>query len=189
MAEVLFINACIREHSRTLELARHVLERLSAESEEIKLYGLDLPPLDLEGMETRVRAFEAKDFSDKVFDLARQFVQAKTIVIAAPYWDLMFPAVVKSYFEAVTVNGLTFAYGPTGNPRGLCQAERLIYVTTSGGPIMYNFGYDYVAMLAKAFYGIPEVMCVSAQGLDIHGADVSTLLHNAKRAFDQEMEK
>ena len=188
MAEILFINACVREHSRTLELARHVLGRLGTESEEIKLYDLDLPPLGLEGMETRARAFDAKDFSDKTFDLARQFARAKTIVVAAPYWDLMFPAVVKSYFEAVTVNGLTFAYGPTGIPRGLCQAEKLIYVTTSGGPIIHNFGYDYVTTLAKSFYGISEVTCVSAQGLDIHGADVSALLCNAKGAFDQGVE-
>ena len=103
-------------------------------------------------------------------------------MVAAPYWDLSFPAVVKLYFEAVTVNGLTFAYSEKGIPTGLCRAERLIYVTTSGGPIMNNFGYDYVRALACAFYGIKDVRCVTAEGLDIRGADADAILSKAKES-------
>ena len=188
MADILFINACARENSRTLSLAKYLLEKLQGEAEEVKLYGLSLVPLDVKGMQTRDKANCAKDFSDPVFDLANQFAQAKEIVIAAPYWDLMFPSVLKTYLENITVNGLTFTYGEKGIPKGLCQAKRLIYVTTSGGPIVCNFGYDYVAALAQMFYGIQEVKCVSAQGLDIKGADVTSLLDQAKGAIDSEMD-
>ena len=184
MAEILFINACVRECSRTLELAKCVLNKLDGEVEEVRLYDCDLAPLDTAGMTVRDAAFRAKDFSGEEFSLARQFASAQTIVVAAPYWDLMFPAILKTYLENITVNGLTFAYSEKGVPYGLCNAERLIYVTTAGGPIIKNFGYEYVSMLAGAFYGIKEVKCISAEGLDIHGADADEILRKAKESVD-----
>ena len=95
----------------------------------------------------------------------------------------MFPAVVKNYFENITVNGLTFAYSENGIPYGLCKAKRLIYVTTSGGPIIYNFGFDYVSALAKNFYGIKEVCCIKAEGLDVYGANVAKIIEDAKQSI------
>ena len=142
MGKILFINACVRPSSRTLDLAKHVLSKLSGNVEEVKLYNEELMPLNLEEMELRDKSAKTKDFSSSVFNHAKQFANAETIVIAAPYWDLMFPAVVKCYFENITVNGLTFAYGENGIPYGLCKAKKLIYVTTSGGPIIYNFGFN-----------------------------------------------
>lgn len=163
MEKILFINACIRPNSRTLELANCVLEKLSGEVEEVKLYEEELFPLTLKEMALREKSAKNKDFSHDAFRLAKQFALADTIVLAAPYWDLMFPAIVKNYFENITVNGLTFAYGENGIPHGLCKAKKLIYVTTAGGPIVYNFGFDYVNALAKSFYGIKEVKCVKGR--------------------------
>ena len=183
MEKILFVNACIRPNSRTLELAKYVIERLSGQVEEVNLYEKDLSPLTLKEMELRDKSAKNKDFSNAIFTLPKQFAEADVIVIAAPYWDMMFPAVVKNYLENVTVNGLTFAYGKNGIPYGLCKAKKLVYVTTSGGPIIYNFGYDYVSALAKGFYGITEVQSVSAQGLDIYGADVPKIMENAKHSF------
>jgi FMN-dependent NADH-azoreductase len=183
MEKILFINACVRPNSRTLELANCVLEKLSGEVEEVKLYAEELFPLTLKEIELREKSAKDKDFSHDAFRLAKQFALADTIVLAAPYWDLMFPAVVKNYFENITVNGLTFAYGENGIPHGLCKAKKLIYVTTSGGPIVYNFGFDYVSALAKCFYGIPKVQFVSAQGLDVYGSDDTKIIEEAKRSF------
>jgi FMN-dependent NADH-azoreductase len=135
-------------------------------------------------MKIRDDAHSAQDFSNDIFNLAKQFARADIIVIAAPYWDLMFPAVVKNYFEKVTVNGLTFAYGQNEIPYGLCNANRLIYVTTAGGPIIHDFGYEYSTALAKNFYGIKNVQCVKAQGLDIYGADVAKIIEETKCSFD-----
>ena len=184
MSKILFINACVRPNSRTLELAKHVLKKLSGEVEEVELYKEDLSPLNLAEMELRDNAAKEKDFSSSAFSLAKQFALAETIVVAAPYWDLMFPAVVKCYFEKVTVNGLTFAYGENGIPKGLCNGKRLIYVTTSGGPIRCNFGFDYVTALAKNFYGIDSVSCVKAEGLDVYGANVTKIMEEAKNSFN-----
>ena len=180
MGKILFINACVRPSSRTLDLAKHVLSKLSGNVEEVKLYNEKLVPLNLEEMELRDKSAKSKNFTNSVFNHAKQFANAEIIVIAAPYWDLSFPAVLKSYFENITVNGLTFAYGEKGIPYGLCKAKKLIYVTTSGGPIIYNFGFDYVSVLAKNFYGINDVQLVKAEGLDVYDADVSSIIENAK---------
>ena len=81
--------------------------------------------------------------------------------------------------ETVTVNGIVFVYSEKGIPSDLCSAEKLIYVTTSGGPIMKNFGYEYTCALARSFYGIADLSCVSAEGLDIRGADAEAILQKA----------
>jgi FMN-dependent NADH-azoreductase len=162
--------------------SRPLFIRRSAMVEEVKLYTEDLAPLSLEEMELRDTAGKNKDFSNEKFNLAKQFAEADVIVVAAPYWDLMFPAVVKNYFEKITVNGLTFAYGENGIPYGLCKAKKLIYVTTAGGPIIHNSVFDYVSALAKSFYGITEVQCVKAQGLDVYGANVTKIMEEAKQS-------
>ena len=183
MNKILFINACVRPASRTLELAKHLIKNLSGSVEEIKLYEESFSPLGLEEMSIRDNALKTKDFSHEIFRFAKQFANADIIVLASPYWDLSFPAVVKSYLEKVTVNGLTFAYNENGIPQGLCKAKTLIYVTTSGGPIVHNLGYEYVATLAKNFYGINQVELVSAQGLDVYGANPSKIIEQAKNSF------
>ena len=184
MANILFVNACVRPNSRTLDLVKYLLTKLNGEVEEIKLYEKDISPLDLSKLSLRDKAHKDNDFSNEEFNLAKQFSSAETIVIATPYWDLSFPSVLKTYFENVTVTGLTFSYDKTGKPVGLCKAKKLIYVTTSGGPIYHNFGYDYVSTLAKTFYGIDKVDFISAEGLDIYGADVSRIMDNTKRLID-----
>lgn len=180
MKKILFINACLRPESRTRELAQSVLERLDGEITELSLFDEQLKPLDLETMSAREEALASGDFSAEIFSRAREFAEADEIVIAAPYWDLLFPAVVRLYMESVTVTGLSFRYSPDGIPIGMCRAERLIYVTTAGGPIGdNNFGFEYVKALAQNFYGIKDVRCFSAEGLDIYGADTGAIMEEA----------
>lgn len=180
MKQILFINACPRPNSRTLELAWTVLDRLEGAVEQVFLYREGPEPLTWESLEERTRLVEQGDCSHPMFRWARQFARADEIVIAAPYWDLMFPAPVRSYLESVTVSGVTFEYSPDGQPNGLCRAQRLIYVTTAGGPIVRNFGYDYAKALANTFFGIEQTVCVRAEGLDIRGADPEAILARAK---------
>lgn len=183
MKRILFVNGCPRPVSRTYELAQTVLGSLEGEIEECRLFEDQPSCLTWEGLQQRDQLVAARDYSHDIFRWARQFREADEIVMAVPYWDLMFPALVKNYLEAITVNGLTFVYGENGIPRGLCKAKRLIYVTTSGGPIFKNFGFDYVDALARTFYGIFETKCVKAEGLDIHGADVTAIMDKAKKAY------
>ena len=188
MDHILFIDACPRPDSRTRELARHVLSKLEGNVETLHLFDEKIPPLDLIRMEDRDRAVREGDWDAPILRYARQFAAADTIVVAAPYWDLLVPTVVRAYFEAVTVTGVTFRYTPEGFPAGMCRTKRLIYVTTAGGPIgHYNLGFDYIKSLATLYYGIPEVQCFTAEFLDIIGADVPAIMAKAKQAVDNKL--
>lgn len=178
---VLFVNCCVRKNSRTLEIARSVLEHISDTKEEIQLYPNGPEGLDEEKLALRDELRAAENYDHPMFRFAKQFAAADTIVMAAPYWDLAFPAKMRAYLEEITVSGITFRYGADGIPRGLCKAKRLIYVTTSGGPIVMNFGFEYVRSLANLFYGIRDVLLVKAEGLDIWGNDPAEILEQAKR--------
>lgn len=184
MKKILFIDACMRgEESRTRIICEKLIEsRMEKEDYQLQTVKLEkekIIALDCEALNYRTRLIEANSFSDEIFDYARQFASADLIVVGAPYWDLSFPAVLKNYFEAVSVCGMAFSYGPDGVPYGLCQAEKLFYVTTAGGFIgSLNFGYDYIAGLC-GLYGIKEVEQIKAEGLDIEGFDIQTILNQA----------
>ena len=178
---VLFINGCVRENSRTLELAQAVLAKVTDTIQEVRLYPDGPEGLDGEKLALREALLAKKDYDHPMFRLAKQFAAADTIVLAAPYWDLAFPTKVRAYLEEVTVSGITFQYGPNGIPQGLCKAGKLVYVTTAGGPIFQHFGFEYVRSLTRAFYGIPEVSLVKAEKLDIWGSDPAAILAQAKQ--------
>ncbi len=111
-----------------------------------------------------------------MFDYAKQFASADTIVIAAPYWDLSFPALLKTYFENIYITGIVSEYDENGLPHGLCRANELYYVTTAGGPYDPTYSYGYVESLAKNFFGIPTTHLVKAEMLDIVGNDAEEIL-------------
>ena len=183
---ILFINACVREQSRTRRLAGRLLSRLGRDIVELRLSETAFPVTDQAFLDARDRLIAASDFAHPLFTMARQFAEADQIVIAAPYWDLSFPASLKQYFEQINAVGVTFRYTSEGIPQGLCRAARLFYVTTAGGPIQSDaFGWGYVEALAKGFYQVPEVRYVKAEGLDIVGADVEGILRRAEAEIDK----
>lgn len=178
---VLFINACVRKGSRTKALADHVLSKRNEPYEEVYLNAIDFPVVDENFLSRRDRLIADREFGDPVFDLARQFAEADDIVIAAPFWDLSFPATLKQYFEQINVVGITFFYTEEGIPTGLCKAKCLTYITTAGGDFFPDeYGAGYVKALAQNFYGIPEFRMIKATGLDIIGADVDAIIDSVK---------
>lgn len=169
MNNILFINACVRPDSRTKLLAKKVLERLNGNVTELDLEAEGLRPLEWPTLSKRLELLSKEDMDAPLLGYADQFSKADEIVIAAPYWDLSFPASLKTYIEHICVVGKTFAYHEDGTPYSLCQAKRLIYVTTAGGPVLpgFDFGYDYIKGLCTAFFGIKEVLRVGIDGIDM----------------------
>lgn len=181
MNNILYINACCRENSRTRELAKSLIDSLDGSLQTVDLYKESISPLNGDLLSKRDRLLAENKTDHEMLSFARQFALADTIVIAAPYWDLMFPSVLKVYLENITVCGVTFRYSEKGIPQSLCKAKKLYYVTTAGGYIgENNFGFDYIKALATGFFGISDVKFFSAEGLDIYGADVAEILHKAK---------
>ena len=174
---ILFINACVRGESRTKRLAEKLLEKLNRPVEEVRLEDISFPVANEDFLDMRDRLISEGKLDSPVFDLARQFAEAETIVIAAPYWDLSFPAALKQYFEQICVVGITFRYSEEGAPIGLCRAKELVYVATAGGTFVpEEYGFGYVKALAQGYYGIPDVRLVQAVGLDLDGADPEAIL-------------
>lgn len=177
---VLFLNACVRASSRTKRIADVLLSRLNDETVEVKLSEIAFPTVDEAFLRRRDALIAQGQFDDPLFSLARQFAEADTVVIAAPFWDLSFPAALKQYIEQINVVGVTFRYTEEGIPQGLCRARTLWYVTTAGGQYVPEaFGFGYIQALAQSFYGIPDVRLIQAAGLDIEGADVEGILREA----------
>lgn len=177
---ILFINACVRKASRTRQLAEQLLTRLQRPYAEIRLHEMTFPVVNEDFLAQRDRLIAAGEFQSPVFDLARQFAEAETVVIAAPYWDLSFPAALKQYLEQINVVGLTFRYTQEGVPLGLCRAGRLFFVTTAGGNyVPEEFGFGYIRALARNYYGIDDVRLIQATGLDLEGADTDALVSAA----------
>lgn len=180
--KILYINACVRENSRTNELSQYFLSKVQGEIEEINLNIQNILPLNREALNKRENLIAEKNYDDSIFDYAKQFSKADVIVIGAPYWDLSFPALLKAYLENINVLGITFSYSEKGYPVSLCNAKKLVYITTSGGPIISDeFGFGYVKSLAENFYGIKDINYIKAEGLDIIGANVQEILNNAKK--------
>ena len=174
---ILFINACVRRESRTKRLADCLLDTLGEPVTELRLEDCAFPAVDGAFLEKRDRLIAAEAWDDPLFAPARQFAAADAIVIAAPFWDLSFPAALKQYFEQINVVGLTFSYTAEGVPRGLCRAKTLYYVTTAGGGFApEDYGFGYVRALAQGFYGIRDAELIRATGLDVDGAPVESLL-------------
>ena len=174
---LLFLNACVRKDSRTRRLADRLLAVLGEPVTELRLTEAVFPAADEAFLQKRDRLLAERKFDDPMFALARQFAEADEIVIAAPFWDLSFPAALKAYLEQINVVGVTFRYTPEGVPEGLCRAKKLYYVTTVGGDYFpEEYGFGYVEALAKNFYGIRDVSLVKATGLDIWGAPVEEIL-------------
>jgi len=183
---ILFINACVRPESRTKRLADCLLAKLAKKGDlvkEVVLEDIDFPKVDNAFLSFRDEQIANEDFSAPVFELAKDFAAADTIVIAAPFWDFSFPAMLKQYLEQICVTGITFCYEGDA-PKGLCRAEKLFYVTTAGGMIYSEaFGYGYVKELAQSFFGIRECRFIKAEGLDIIGADVEGILNDAEESL------
>ncbi len=183
---IYFLNACVREESRTKRLADELLKRLDDEVEEVVLSALSFPVTDEAFLKKRDSLIAKEEWSHPMFEPAVRFAAADTIVIAAPYWDLSFPAVLKQYFEQINVLGVTFRYSPEGTPLPLCKAGRLFYVMTAGGAyVPEEYGFGYIKALAEGFYGIREVHLIKAAGLDIVGADVNGIMNDAIAGIDR----
>ena len=182
---ILYVNACVRKNSRTKVLAEKLLSRLNEPFEEVRLEELAFPVSNETFINMRDRLIAQGDFQDPLFDLARQFSEAETIVVAAPYWDLSFPAMLKQYLEQITVVGLTFRYSEEGVPVSLCRAKRLYYVTTAGGNyVPDDYGFGYVKALVQSYYAVPDVRKIEADGLDIVGADVHAIMAEAEETLN-----
>lgn len=174
MRDVLYIDCCIRrELSRTRTLAEAFLAALARRGgcaiERLTLMDEPLLPFRDGFFFQRERLLNAGALTHPRFRYAHRFSQADAVVLAAPFWDLSFPALLKTYIEHVSVQGITFDCDEKNGCFGICKAKRMVFLTTRGGAMegspMDN-GTKYMRDMA-AFFGIPRFDCIAADGLDL----------------------
>ena len=186
---ILFVNACVHPESRTKRLADYFLKQINGDIKEINLNEEKIPPLNKETLMYRTRLTEEMNFDEAIFKYAHDYANADLIVIAAPYWDLSFPSALKIYIENINVNGIVFKYDERGNVIGLCNAGKLVYITTAGGKISHEYGFEYIKSIAQDFHGIKNVDYIKAEELDIIGSDVEEILKKTKEKIDKLIQK
>ena len=178
---LLVVDCCLRRDDSATRAYYQAYLRVACEQDiqVVELDKLGLKPLDGEALRERDSLIRAQDFSSEQFFLARQFKEADELLVAAPFWDLSFPSLLKVYLEQVTVKGLTFGYDEQGHCHGFCRAKRLLYFSTCGG--FYgerHLGYEYVKALG-AMLGIPLCVPYILEGLDIDPNNRDCILEKA----------
>ena len=187
--KVLMVNCCISQRgdrSRTLALLASYSAALAEKRPEAEVETaapealLTLKPFDAAMLDERDALASIGAWDAPVFRLARQFRAADRIVVAAPFWDLSFPAALRTYIEYISANGLTYHYDETGC-HGDCRAQQLVYLTSGGGfETEDSLGVLYWRQLC-AMFGIPRFDYVFAGGLDADPAAAQAVLEQACR--------
>ena len=185
MKEILYINATVGNNSRTDILARYLLSKIDGHMTEIKLESKEITPLDSNSLSERESILNSLNYDNEKLTYAKQFANSDIIVIAAPFWDLSFPAKLKVYIENICVNNVTFKYSDEGFPVGLCKAEKLYFVSTAGGKFIPDFGYNYIKSLSNNLFGIKDTDLIYAEGLDINGNDINKILNETKKKINE----
>ena len=186
MKRVLFIDCTMREQSRTKLIAESFFSGLDPRCFQVhtlKLDELDIQPLANVFYLQREQLLEEGNLDHPRFHWAKLFAASDLIVIAAPFWDLSFPSLLKVFIENICVEGITFRSDENGLS-GLCRAERLMYITTRGGFIETGSPFEqatpYLNAL-RALLGYGEVITIAASGMDVEGCDIKPVLREAMR--------
>lgn len=167
MKKLLYIDACIRNaESRTKRIATPIVEALK---ERYEVETLCLNEMELEIVkEDLIRRRNNGRIDPVVMGWAEKVRDADRIVIAAPFWDMSFPAALKNFFELCSIFDVTFK-SDDKTCFGNCRAEKLLYITTRGMDIATGDVLEQATPYLKALswlWGIGPLQVVSAQNMD-----------------------
>lgn len=189
MSKVLYIKANAKPEgaSRTFTISDNFVEKYKEQNPNDEIITLDLYKegigfLTEEGISLhRPAPGEGKDHP--ILKYAFQFVEADKYIIAAPLWNLSFPAILKAYIDYICVTGITFKYTAEG-PVGLCQGKKAVHIVARGGGYLegpaaaYEMGDRYLRTIF-GFLGITDFTTISADKLDVIGEDAEAIENNA----------
>lgn len=167
MQKLVVIDACMRdEASRTRRILKPLVAELGKryEMETIVLDGDDYAPVGRKTLAERA----AGHVPAAVVETAKRIAAADRIVIAAPFWDMSYPAILKVFVENMSLFNVTFRDNGTYF-EGLCNCKRVLYVTTRGMDVSTGSPLDGATPYIKAIgalWGLGDVLTVSAQNLD-----------------------
>ena len=173
MKKLVVIDACVRQaESRTRRIAEPVIAALS-ERYEITRYDLT----EMEGVVPLTPAlFDERgrgDIPAWALQAAKDIASADRILIAAPFWDMSFPAVLKAFFEQTSLFDITFTDNGT-TCVGLCKAPKVLYITTRGMDIPTGNPREQATPYLKALgslWNLGDLTTIAAWNMDYSTAE------------------
>lgn len=173
MKKLVVINACVRQRdSRTLRIAEPVIAALS---ERYQIIRYDLP--EMEGIvPLNPESFAQRGLGEIpswALEAAKTIADAHRILIAAPFWDMSFPAALKCFFEQTSLFGITFT-DTRKTCVGLCKAPKVLYITTRGMDISTADSLEQATPYLKAIgslWNLGELTTIAAQNMDYSTPD------------------
>lgn len=154
------------EESRTKRILKPIVAELG------KRYEIETITLDGEDYQSVGRKVLAERFSGyvptEIVEQAKKIAAANRIVIAAPFWDMSYPAILKVFIENMSLFNITFRDNGTYF-EGLCQCEKVLYITTRGMKVRTGDALDGATPYIKAIsalWGLGEVITIAADNLD-----------------------
>ncbi len=167
MKKLLYIDACIRNaESRTKRIATPIVEALK-ERYEVETFCLNEMELEIV-KEDLIRRRNNGRINPVVMGWAERVRDADRVVIAAPFWDMSFPAALKNFFELCSIFDVTFK-SDDKTCFGNCRAEKMLYITIRGMDIATGDPLEQATPYLKALswlWGIGPLQVVSAQNMD-----------------------
>ncbi|MDM0975460.1 FMN-dependent NADH-azoreductase [Clostridium perfringens] len=180
MSKVLYIKANIKNEgeSRTFKVSDSFVEEYKKNNPEDEIITLDLykENIDFLRVDDLGKLFGPKDEESKnnsILKYAYQFADADKYIIAAPMWNLSFPAILKAYIDYVSVSGITFKYTAEG-PVGLLNNKKAVHIVSRGGGYdnsPYEMGDRYLRTIL-GFFGIKDIETIAIDNLDVMGVNV-----------------
>ena len=180
MGKVLYIKANIKNEgeSRTFKVSDSFVEEYKKNNPEDEIITLDLykENIDFLRADDLGKLFGPKDEESKnnsILKYAYQFADADKYIIAAPMWNLSFPAILKAYIDYVSVSGITFKYTAEG-PVGLLNNKKAVHIVSRGGGYdnsPYEMGDRYLRTIL-GFFGIKDIETIAIDNLDVIGVNV-----------------
>lgn len=187
MNKILYIKANIKPEgqSRTFKVSDEFIEEYKRLNPNDEVVTLDLynENIDFLRGEDLGAVFGPKNEESRnhpILKYAYQIAEVDKIVIAAPMWNLGVPAIVKAYFDYVSVTGITFRYTENG-PVGMAKATNALIVSGRGGdyssPIAkeMEMGERYLRTILT-FFGVKDIKSIAAENLDVVGVDVEKII-------------
>lgn len=161
MANILYIKATPKkaENSWTLKMSEFFLDEYKKQHPgdtvtELALYDENIAFLNEQDLHDMMQT-EKGEFAK----FADQFLAHDKYVIAAPFWNYSFPAILKAYLDRIITVGKTFYYTDEGI-QPACTGKKTIFFMARGGvyseaPLdVFEFGINYWDAIATTFLGL-----------------------------------
>ena len=139
----------------------------------LDLYKEDIKPLSLENLQN---FFTPDEEMKKYVD---QFIAHDKYVIAAPFWNLSIPAILKVYIDRIVIPGKTFKYTESGAIGLLSgQGKKVKFIVSRGGVYIntpmgdYEFGEKYLRGIT-GFIGIESFETIAFEGAALASPEIT----------------